>query len=635
MKLWYKLVLSFGPFSSRWKAINKLHNSADKRNIGLLIFALRDTIYISEMAAKTLEIIGDKRAVQPLLDLLRNINFTLSAHNSRKVKYIIDALVSIGDKSAIEPLILMLERARNEDECSYAILSALWSIDSTWTNSPAAKHATPSLVTLVDFRPDYTSVTTKLKADALKAIREIGYVQDIEPLMKIIFKFNSGPELQGNIIATLDALNPNWKQLDSIRTALPSLVTSCYSCSIETLKALDSNSAIAQILFRLTPNTMSEYEYASTYSELASIDPNWRTSEIAKKTAPVLAQHIAEIPNKYNLEVKSRIACLLAEIGETSAIIPLANVFYSIVRSSSIDIGNIHTARDIVNALDKIDSYWLEKHVDTKVFHKLIDPLLKMLFEALSNREHRSLDIIKVFLYRIDPNWLRSDAFIEIIPTIRHVIKIYPSMTPRDVFYEVSEMVSGNEWTELLTSALSHEDEGIRMCAVSLSGQSTPECTLEPLFNALKDESPHVKSTAAEELGKTMDSRAIQPLISAWVETRISGFVSDAIADALNCIDPKWAESDVAISMLPFLIHHGQEAEIMHFREASAYIVEKIFKASINKVTDHILTEATKLDDLDWTEASDCSGINFHMSCDRSNVRQLARQELLRRTRIA
>ena len=98
-----------------------------------------------------------------------------------------------------------------------------------------------------------------------------------------------------------------------------------------------------------------------------------------------------------------------------------------------------------------------------------------------------------------------------------------------------------NRNTEGLVGALRHADEGVREYAAEALGNLSDRMGVDPLCEALKDNSWRVRMWAAWALGRIRDERAIDPLIKALRDDRLD--VRRTAADALGnlgepAIDP-------------------------------------------------------------------------------------------------
>ena len=103
-------------FEKEFMAISLLEKIGNDQALEILIKSLGNNYKIAEKAAVSLAVIGDVRAVVPMIKLLEQ-NFAItSSWQKRKSKEIIDALGKLEDVRAIEPLAKGLDMDLNMDE---------------------------------------------------------------------------------------------------------------------------------------------------------------------------------------------------------------------------------------------------------------------------------------------------------------------------------------------------------------------------------------------------------------------------------------------------------------------------------------------------------------------------------------
>jgi HEAT repeat protein len=86
------------------------------------------------------------------------------------------------------------------------------------------------------------------------------------------------------------------------------------------------------------------------------------------------------------------------------------------------------------------------------------------------------------------------------------------------------------------------------------------EPALIPLLEALKDENPNVRRSAAMALRDMNDSRSIKPLIAALMDKNI--FVRKDVEEALYKVDPNWRQSNAAKEIVPNFIEALKDTSV-------------------------------------------------------------------------
>lgn len=163
--------LSHEDYEVRIQAAKELRKKGDSRAVNALIACLRVNYSpLQHVALDALVKIGDA-AVQPLISSLR----TGHSHTYLTIK----ALWWIGDRRAVEPLIeaLCSQYAHEQEEAR----NALWQMSPEWTKSEKAKRIVPNLITAMFNRTDFL-----VKSECAKTLGEIGDIEALEHLQMIL-----------------------------------------------------------------------------------------------------------------------------------------------------------------------------------------------------------------------------------------------------------------------------------------------------------------------------------------------------------------------------------------------------------------------------------------------------------------
>jgi HEAT repeat protein len=175
---------------------------------------------------------------------------------------------------------------------------------------------------------------------------------------------------------------------------------------------------------------------------------------------------------------------------------------------------------------------------------------------------------------------------------------------------------------EPLVTALKDKDYKVRYNAAETLGQIGDAQAVQPLVVALNDEIQAVRSTAAAALGKIGDPSAVEPLLKALEEKDV-GTQENAIEALVQIGDPR--------AIKPILTRaHGTFA-----RKAVIWLRSTLNRVAAN-ATEEDLRAVASLTLFEWgvTYADPHCGADNewgNVPIDCSQVKQLARQELIRR----
>jgi len=114
----------------------------------------------------------------------------------------------------------------------------------------------------------------------------------------------------------------------------------------------------------------------------------------------------------------------------------------------------------------------------------------------------------------------------------------------------------------------------VRVVAAASLGRSGDSRALEPLLEVLGESDTDVRQVVAEAIGKLRDTRAIEPLILAQLDPD-SG-VRQAINKALAEIDGDWTKSEPAQRTLPALKKALKNGDYF-VRQTAADLLNRIF----------------------------------------------------------
>jgi HEAT repeat protein len=154
-------------------------------------------------AAWALAEMGERRAVEPLIDAFRN----------KPAEAYLRALSKLKDRRAIPPLIAAL--IQEDQSVRQLAATTLEEIESDWAQSPAARAFVPRLLeALQDQRPD-------VKRSALEALEKIGDRRTVEALIQVMER---EAESVGWAVRALGKIEPGWARLPEAKAAVPSLV---------------------------------------------------------------------------------------------------------------------------------------------------------------------------------------------------------------------------------------------------------------------------------------------------------------------------------------------------------------------------------------------------------------------------
>jgi HEAT repeat protein len=176
-----------------------------------------------------------------------------------------------------------------------------------------------------------------------------------------------------------------------------------------------------------------------------------------------------------------------------------------------------------------------------------------------------------------------------------------------------------------LIAALGDKVWAVRLEAAEALGQLGDKRAVEPLIAALRDERPEVRMAAARALGQLGDKRAVEPLIAALRDEH--PLVLEEAVTALGQLGDKRAVEPLIAARQEWAEDFGQNARFVE--EA----LRSVMESCLPTIDADVLRRAEALLDIQWSYSS-CSSTEWG-TISFSDVRQLARQELIRRGREA
>ncbi len=158
---------------------------------------------VRQAAAWALAEIGDRRAVEPLIQAFRN----------NPVERYAQALARFGDPRAVEPLLAAL--IHKDEDVRELAAGTIGKIDPEWPRSPAAREAAPRFVEALGDRDP------EVKRWALEVLERIGDRRAGEALLRVIERQT---EAAGWAVRELNRIEPGWTRKPEAKAAVAPLV---------------------------------------------------------------------------------------------------------------------------------------------------------------------------------------------------------------------------------------------------------------------------------------------------------------------------------------------------------------------------------------------------------------------------
>ena len=271
---------------------------------------------------------------------------------------------------------------------------------------------------------------------------------------------------------------------------------------------------------------------------------------------------------------------------------------------------------------------------------------IKQLVLMLKDREDHVRSATWAALEKIDPTWAKSEGTQAAVPRLivalkkkwfvrrvaeRLLKKIEDTFdwgppndrNVRSLAAETLGMIGDVRAINSLIVALKDEDKDVRCSAAEALGMIGDVRAVDPLIIALKDEDKDVRCSAAKVMGMIGDKRAIEPLIAALKDMR--EIVREAAAEALGKI------RDVQ-ALKPLMA--GLEDDTYAVRAEAVNALRLVIECNAAHITSDELHAIATLSYVlrTYEQRSECFPTRTtYVGVDCSQVKQLARQELIRR----
>jgi len=503
----------------RSDAAEELGMIGDIRAVEPLINVLKDDNkwWVREKAAEALGMIGDTRAVEPLIAALKD-------NNNGVRLYAMQALGLIGDTLAVEPLIILLT-----DKDWYVRWKSAETLDSlNWKPQTDLQKAT-YLVAKKEWREcikmgvvavEPLIVALKdnddlVRSYAAEALGNIGDARAVEPLINSL-KDNdsdvreSAAEALGNI---------EWKPPTDYQKAVYLVAMrdwqECVKIGADAVEplivALKDNDDLVRSYAAEALGNIGDPRAVEPLINVLKDDNKWWVREKAAKALGEIGDAAIDpliVALKDNdIGVRENAAEALGEIGDARAVEPLmvalkdndSRVRFSAAKALG-EIGDLRAVIQLIAALK--DNDHLVRSYAAVALGKTGDArAVEPLIVALKDND----DLV------------RSYAAVAL-----DKLNFEPQSDYQNVVYLMAnskwqECVKiGNAAVEPLIILLTDKDWYVRTGALVVAlGEIGDARAVEPLIVVLKDNDHLVRSYAAVALGKIGDARAVEPLINA------------------------------------------------------------------------------------------------------------------------
>ncbi len=363
------------------------------------------------------------------------------------------------------------------------------------------------------------------------------------------------PERRGRAAQRL-GLSRNTRAVPRLAQALDDIDLWVSRMAAKALGQIGGTAALDVLLsaFRSKPRIENEAKEA-----LDSMDPNWRTSAAAKRIVPALLIALGD----KSKEVRRSAARVLEEIADIRAL-------EALVKSVRDQDPTVRGAA--VHALFRIDPKWYETDAGKRTIAALVADLnsyatldrraaIWMLSQigdtqaigpigaALADGDPSVQEEALSALGRIDPKWSESAAARSTVPQLVRAIS-HSHWAVRKGAHKALARIDQN-W------ARSESALGVVPALVSLVARSD--------VDAIQD--------AAGCLAEIGDSRAIPALVGRLLHSEPAA--QEAVATALDRIDPRWRTSDVARQAVPPIVE-ALDSEYPKVRASAARALGEI-----------------------------------------------------------
>ena len=470
-----------------------------------LIEALKDGIKNEDIntiqhTAETLANMNEKRVADFLIEVLK--------HENPKIRLnygIIRILEKIGDKRAIEPIIDIL--SETDLFTLKQLFGVLSKIDREWVKHEAAKKLVPFLIDMID---SLDKDLEDLKENCIALLAGIGDKRAIEPLVALL-KTESDSSMLKTIKNTLKELG--WEPeniddkvfvllLEKNEDELVKLGEPAIEPLVDILINKETFTWVAVSVLRKLgwePETFEEkicmFIQNKKYNDsiqLGKTDPekfvDLMKNKSSSKSKIMRMMHEMKDPETFEIlnvilekddkNTKVSAARILGEIGDDRAIEPIIKAFEGYPREMS---------RTAIGIISKIGG------------PKAVEGLLELL-------ENKDDEVVKTAIKMLgetgDPK------------VIEPLIKKLQSCG--DACYEINETLTklGEPAVEPLMKVLKGDNIKTRQIAIEILGNLKVARAVEPIIDALKDKEVRSRYNAMRALIKIGDKRAIEPFVS-------------------------------------------------------------------------------------------------------------------------
>jgi HEAT repeat protein len=494
------------------------------------------------------------------------------------------------DVRAVDPLISALKYKDSYPE----VLEALYAIKPDWTGSVVARNAVPGYISMLGSE----NSTTRIQAAEILAC-----IKDNRALTPMISALKYKDSFEA-VQKALKTAFPDWMHTDNARNTVP-LFIAALKDKDETIRM-----QAAAVLFLINdPRAFQPFIAALN-------DESWVVRTEAIVALKSMKDERAVNPLMQALEdenatVRIKAADALAEMKVARAAEPM-----------------IHALRypdsylNVKKALDILNPEWMRTEEARNAVPELVG-LLKTediyvlyqaarMFETINDKR-----AVEAFIYalkykpgfpsvngslnRIDPDWARTEAARNAVPTYIVLLDDLDSSYREQAAMILGEIIDTRSVEPLIMKLKDNVMEVRRKAASSLGRIKDPRA-VEPLILSLNDENEEVRRDAVEALGFIKDRRAVEPLIAAlkdddsdvrgkatWSliqlkDTRSVGPLVNLLNDrnnyfyavrALDSIKPDWRFSEAALNAVPSFIAQLND-EDNNTRSIAIYALEHI-----------------------------------------------------------
>ena len=591
----------------RVAAARELGSSGDQRAVKPLIAALGDQDWsVREAAARALGELGDARAVQPLIPALgdRDEDWRVREAAAR-------ALGELGDARAVQPLIKALGSVHPQvrgvaadalvkfgEAAVQPLIAALW--DEDW----------------------------RAREAAARALGELGDARAVQPLIAALRSVH--PEVRGVAADALGKLGE--AAVQPLIAALRNKDRSVCEAAARALGELGDARAVQPLIAALGSAYSKVRDAAADALDKLGERPK-DDSQRAQRAIATRAWH--EVVALGSAAVEPLIAALggkesgaaaraLGELGDARAVQPLIAALayndWNVRRGAANALGQLGGALAVEPLIAALgDQDWGVREAAARALGKLGDArAVQPLIAALADQDS----------------------------------------TVREAAARELGKLGDARAVQPLIAALADQDSTVREAAARELGKLGDARAVQSLIAALGDKERGVREAAARALGELGDARAVQPLIAALADENPR--VREAAADALGELgwrpenDSQRAQRAIAARAWGELVDLGSAAvepliAVLVFRHAydaepwEACLIQPLRSAlerSLPSIDADVLRQVTALEDIQWYvhHTSSCKGLSFESASTKTHsladVRQLARQELIRRSEI-